>query len=159
MDKFAAPSSGDVTVARSAALLARGTQHLRVAANRFVRVGGNALLLADYNRDATIERNEFAWTGDNAIVLLGRTQGIDGTDGAQPRRTSVVNNLVRELGIFCKQTAAVFSALSAQVSDSLSVARFLDERVLVVRFTSAAMCSSTDRARRCASTTALAGVI
>jgi hypothetical protein len=38
------------------------------------------------------------FSGDNAIVQMGTTDGIDGTNGEQPRGTLIEGNLIHELG-------------------------------------------------------------
>lgn len=54
------------------------------------------------------------WIGDSAMVAWGYTNGIDGTDGEQPRFTKVIGNLIHELGHFTKQASAWFQAKTAQ---------------------------------------------
>lgn len=61
-----------------------------------------------YHRDATIRRSSFEWLGENGVVLWGRTQGIDGTDGNQPRGTTISENIFRELGVWEKQSSPFF---------------------------------------------------
>jgi hypothetical protein len=46
-------------------------------------------------------------------VLL-HLQGIDGTDGNQPRFTSVISNVAREIGHFEKQTSMYTQGKSCQ---------------------------------------------
>ena len=71
-------------------------------------------------RNATISESEFAWIGDSAIASWGYTQGIkgiygvgwDGTDGNHPRYNQIINNFVREIGIWEKQSSFYFQAKS-----------------------------------------------
>lgn len=42
------------------------------------------------------------------MAAWGYTEGIDGTNGDQPRFTQVLNNVFREMGIFEKQSYAWF---------------------------------------------------
>ena len=66
-------------------------------------------------------RNEFSYTGDNAMSSFGSTgrclyqncsvklnynSGVDGRPGNQPRYTHIVGNLVREVGMWQKQSGA-----------------------------------------------------
>jgi len=80
----------------------------------FERLDGNALILSGYNRNATIQNSEFKWIGDSAMVAWGYSQGIDGTDGNQPRFTNIIGNIVHELGLFEKQSSPWFQAISCQ---------------------------------------------
>ena len=57
----------------------------------------------------------------NFLVLWGDTDGFDGTAGTQPRFTTVEHNLVREIGIYEKQSSFVFSAKSCQNTISSNV--------------------------------------
>ena len=108
-----------------------GTRDLLIDGCHFDRLDGIGLYLAGFNRNATIRNSEFSWIGDTAIALWGRTksvmvpadaaghaflvEGIDGTNGEQPRGTNIIANIVRELGHYSKQAAPFFQAKSAQV--------------------------------------------
>jgi len=45
--------------------------------------------LGRYNRRTNITNNQFSWLGQNAIASWGRTNYNDGTNGDQPRFTTV----------------------------------------------------------------------
>jgi hypothetical protein len=79
-------------------------------------VCSNALFLYGHHRDAVISGNEFVWTGDNAIVLQGESAGVSGIAQTHPMRTLISGNLIHELGIFCKQTSAIFQAITSQTT-------------------------------------------
>lgn len=79
------------------------------------RLDGNGLVISGYNRNATILNNEFAWIGDSPMVAWGYSEGIDGTNGDQPRFTYVGGNIARELGHFEKQASPWFQAITCQV--------------------------------------------
>jgi hypothetical protein len=82
-----------------------------------------------YNRNATISKNDVSWNGDTAFAAWGITGkcvnekcdkkldwpvGPDGRNGEQPRGTRVIGNMVRELGIWQKQSSMWFQAVTAQ---------------------------------------------
>jgi hypothetical protein len=113
LDGYEVPSSGDVSISRSATLMLSGVEQATIEAVRFDAVGGNALNVLDYARDTLVDSCEFAWSGENAIALIGSARLIDGSDGQQPRGTRITRNLIRELGIFTKQCSAVFQSLAA----------------------------------------------
>ena len=116
------PSGGDWALQRTAAVFVEGAEGFVLDSCRLVRLDGNAVMLSSYVRDAVITRSEFAWTGATAIAQWGDTEGAgvpesygmgwDGRAGRQPRNTTVSLNLVRELGIWEKQSAAYFQAKS-----------------------------------------------
>ena len=92
----------------------------------FVRVDGNGIMLSGFNRNATIQNSHFAWIGNTAMASWGYTHeensseglpdgnGIDGTGGDQPRGTRVLHNIVREVGLYEKQSSCWFQAKSAE---------------------------------------------
>ena len=118
------PSGGDWALERMAALFLEGTEGLVVENCDFNRIGGNALMLSKYHRHATVSHNSFSWLGGTAIALWGWTDeltdggihGIDGTAGIFPRYTRITENVFREIGVWEKQSSAVFCAKSAQTS-------------------------------------------
>lgn len=99
---------------RSGAVFLEGTENVVVDACRFERLDGNAIVISGYNRNTTIQNSNFLWIGDSAMVAWGYTQGIDGTDGNQPRFTKISGNLAHEIGHFEKQASPWFQALSCQ---------------------------------------------
>jgi hypothetical protein len=109
---YEVPSGGDWSIHRGGTIFAEGTEGFQVVGCVFDSVGGNGLLISNYARNTSIAGNEFVWTGDSAIVVVGSTNLIDGTSGNQPIGTQVIGNLVHELGIWGKQTAAYFQALT-----------------------------------------------
>ena len=80
----------------------------------FHRLDNNAILLSGYTRHVTIAENEAVWLGMNFAAAWGDTDGHDGTNGNQPRFTTVKNNFVHEIGIYEKQSSMWFQAKSCQ---------------------------------------------
>ncbi len=118
------PSGGDWALERMGAVFLEGTAGLTVQACGWWRIGGNALMLSRRHTDATVEGNSFAWLGGSAVALWGWTDelrdggvhGVDGTGGFFPRRTTIAGNLFREIGVWEKQSSAVFQAKSAETT-------------------------------------------
>ena len=121
------PSGGDWALQRTAAVVVQGTEHISFDGCTFLRLDGNGVLVSGYARNTTITRSEFAWTGATAIAQWGDTSfgdnggdnavkgmGWDGRGGEQPRFTTISFNLIHELGIWEKQSAAYFQAKSCQ---------------------------------------------
>jgi len=123
------PSGGDWGLQRSGAVLFEGTEECAVSHCHINRVDGNGVFISNYNRNATVANNEFSWIGDSAIASWGSTgfclnenctdkmewrNGPDAREGLQPRGNRIVGNLVREIGIFQKQSSMYFQATSAQ---------------------------------------------
>ena len=109
---------------RRAALFFEGTENLGVEGCRFERLDGNAVMLSGYHRNASLIRNEVAWTGGTAFAGWGRTDeisdggmhGYDGTGGDFPQHTLIEGNVIRETGVFEKQSSCWFQAKTAQTT-------------------------------------------
>ena len=123
LDPHGMPSGGDWALQRSAAIYLTGTELCTVDNNLLTRLDGNGVFLSAYNRNATISNNEVSWHGDTAFAAWGNTGhcltescnetvpfpvGPDGRGGDQPRFTTVRGNLVREIGIWQKQSSMWF---------------------------------------------------
>ena len=121
LDLYEVPSGGDWSIHREGAVFAEGVEGLTIHSCRFDSPGGNGIFLSNYIRKTLIKNNEFFFTGDSAIASVGLTQLIDGTNGNQPRGNLIANNVMREIGIFGKQTSAYIQALTAQTTFSNNV--------------------------------------
>lgn len=129
MDPHGVPSAGDFAIARSAAVFLEGTRNVTISHCNFTRVDGNALMVSGHNRGAAVTQNTFSWIGDNAVVVWGRTnetaanplEGFDGTDGNHPQGTIVDGNVIREIGIYEKQSGWFFQAKAAETVVSNNV--------------------------------------
>ena len=121
LDPHGIPSGGDWGLERMGAVFVEGAEHFGFFGCVFERLDGNGIMLSGYNRYATVEDSEFAWIGSSAIASWGYTTGSpvpgmgpDGTGGTQPRFSQILNNFVRELGIWEKQSSFYFQAKSCQ---------------------------------------------
>ena len=88
---------------------------------------GNGVSINNYNRNTTVSNNEMSWVGDGAVASWGSTGvcldaqcnqtlkwgvGPDARGGNQPWGTHIVGNLVREIGLWQKQSSMYFQATS-----------------------------------------------
>jgi hypothetical protein len=121
MEPHGVPSGGDWALERLGALYFEGTEGLKVDHCLFERLDGNGLMLSGYNRAAAITNSHFAYTGGTAIAAWGRTDelsdngvhGYDATAGNIPQGTHVEGNIMRESGIWEKQSSCFFQAKTA----------------------------------------------
>ena len=74
-----------------------------------------AVVLSGYNRDARLTGNTFYLLGGSAVVLWGHETNGDGTDGNQPRRTTVSENFCHGQPAQCSEDLA-FAATEMIVS-------------------------------------------
>eukprot|EP00035_Acanthoeca_spectabilis_P019901 m.430160 g.430160 ORF g.430160 m.430160 type:complete len:990 (+) comp17121_c0_seq1:2833-5802(+) len=121
MDPHGVPSGGDWALERLGALFFEGTTGLSVDSCQFERLDGNGIMLSGFHRAAAITNSHFAWTGGSAIAAWGRTDelsdggvnGWDATKGDIPQGTRVEGNIMRESGIWEKQSSCFFQAKTA----------------------------------------------
>jgi hypothetical protein len=128
-DVHGMPSGGDWALQRSGAMLFEGTEQAAVDGNYLTSIDGNGIFLSNYNMNATISNNELAWVGDSAIAAWGSTGkclnkncsetlpwlvGPDARGGNQPTNTHVFGNLVREIGLWQKQSSMWFQATTSR---------------------------------------------
>lgn len=113
LEKHGVPSGGDWSLYRGAAVMLANTLGTTVKNSRFSRLDGTALMLTERTRQVTIESCEFEWLGESAMAAWGYTEEWDGRDGRQPRDTLIQYNIVREIGLFQKQSSAWFQAKSS----------------------------------------------
>ena len=113
MSDWSPPSGGDWSLHRGGALFLEGVTNVTVSECVFHRLDGNALFLSRFARNVTVERSDFAWIGESAVASWGETAGYDATGGEQPRGTLLQHNVMRELGIFQKQSSGWGQAKTA----------------------------------------------
>lgn len=116
MEDWGAPSGGDWSIHRGAAVFLEGVEEISITNCTFQRLDGNAVFLSRYTRGVTIDNNEFAWIGNNAMATWGDTNGYDATEGKFPQRTLVSNNWIHELGIYEKQSSGWGQAKTAMTT-------------------------------------------
>eukprot|EP00051_Salpingoeca_urceolata_P028110 m.485050 g.485050 ORF g.485050 m.485050 type:complete len:808 (-) comp23643_c0_seq1:142-2565(-) len=124
MNPHGVPSAGDWALERFSAVFLEGTEGVVIDGCNFTRLDGNAVMVSGYNRNATIQNSDFEFIGGNAVAAWGYTNetegeghpqaGVDGTDGNHPRYTNVISNMVREVGLYEKQSSFFVQAKTAQ---------------------------------------------
>ena len=112
--RWAPPSGGDWSLHRGGAVFVEGAERIDVDGCHFRRLDGNALFLSRYTRNVSVAHSTFEWIGDGAMATWGETDEYDATAGEQPRFTTVRANLVRELGLYEKQSSAWGQAKACQ---------------------------------------------
>lgn len=109
---YEAPSRGDWTIHRGGAVFMEGGEDCGIERCFFDAVGGNAVIINNYNRRIRVEGNKFTEAGDSAICLVGDKGSIQGTQRPFPAENTISNNLIHNCGVFGKQVAGVFIAIS-----------------------------------------------
>eukprot|EP00658_Telonema_sp_P-2_P049871 TRINITY_DN3795_c0_g1_i19.p1 TRINITY_DN3795_c0_g1~~TRINITY_DN3795_c0_g1_i19.p1 ORF type:complete len:842 (-),score=152.99 TRINITY_DN3795_c0_g1_i19:108-2633(-) len=115
MDEWGIPSGGDWALHRGGALFVQAAEKITIEHSQFTLLDGNAIFLSGYTRNVTIANCSFSFIGDNAMAAWGYTHGdaklptgvgINGTSGDQPRFSSILSNIVREIGMNERQSSA-----------------------------------------------------
>ncbi|CAE8664940.1 unnamed protein product, partial [Polarella glacialis] len=120
------PSGGDWALERFGAVFLQGTESVTISNCTFERLDGHGVMISGYNRNVTIADSDFGFIGGSAMASWGFTNetsgdghpgaGVDGTDGNHPRYTSVLRNLVHEVGLYEKQNSFYVQAKTAQTT-------------------------------------------
>ena len=126
------PSGGDWALAKTGAITLVGTEGVEVRDCLLTRLDGNGIFIGGYARNLTLSDNDFELLGGSAMCAWGDTSGAlnqngslpvlpwkigpDGRGGDQPRGCQVIGNVVREIGIWQKQSSAWFQAVTAQTT-------------------------------------------
>jgi hypothetical protein len=136
LEPYEAPSLGDWTIRRDGAVYLSGVERCEVQGCRFEPVGGNGVFVDGYARGVRVEGCLFAWTGESAVCLVGKSHLRSGVRsrcrycGCEhpwswgepspdiPSECVVHDNLIRDIGVFGKQTAGVFVSLASGVTVS-----------------------------------------
>lgn len=103
---WSAPSGGDWSLRRGGAIFIENASFITIRGCNFFRLDSNAIFLSRKTRYVLIQNNQFEWIGENAIATWGDTDGYDATAGNFPMYTLVEFNVMRELGIYEKQSSA-----------------------------------------------------
>ena len=114
MRRYSVVSEGDWAIYRGGAVTASHTTRCIVELCTFRSLGGNGLMLTGANTGAMIRYNEFFDIGDSAMAAVGDTRGMDGY--SEPRSanfTSIIGNVVHEIGLIGKQVAGWGQMLAA----------------------------------------------
>ena len=113
---YTVPSGGDWSFHDGGAVRLEGTERVRILSNAFSAPGGNGLQITAHNRATVVRGNHFAWTGASAIVSAGLGGGTPSGGPDFPEGTLIEGNLMREIGVYVKQSGAYYHGVSANVS-------------------------------------------
>jgi Right handed beta helix region len=107
MGDWSVPSGGDWALHRGGAIFMEDVDNITIRDCTFRRLDGNAVFLSRRTRNVAIRRSIFEWLGENAIALWGQTDGYNATKREFPIGTIIEGNVMRELGIYQKQSSGV----------------------------------------------------
>jgi len=113
---YEVPSGGDWSVHRGGSIYVENSENVTLSLMTFDQVGGNAVLFSNHVAWSTVADCEFIYPGDSAIVLLGSTEGLDGSSPTYPNHNFILRNHMHETGVYGKQTSCFAQQLSANTT-------------------------------------------
>jgi hypothetical protein len=113
MSTWSVPSGGDWSIHRGGAIFIEDADNIEISNCEFSRLDGNAIFLSRRTRNVSIVRNKFEWIGESTIALWGETDGFNATNAIFPMFTNIEENVMREVGIYQKQSSGVFISKAA----------------------------------------------
>ena len=108
------PSGGDWALHRGGSVFVENAENVVISDSIFRRLDGNAMFLSGRTRNVTIRRNLFEWLGESAIATWGHTNDYDATGENFPMHTMIEGNVMREVGIYQKQSSGFAQAKAAK---------------------------------------------
>lgn len=131
LDEYSIPSFGDWAIVRNGAIYFNGAEHCVIEDCFIDAVGGNAIFADQYNRGLVIKDNLITECGESAIAIVGATMVTRDQSYTCPycgnvhswnflphtdqysRECFISNNKIHDIGVYGKQTAGVFMAVTA----------------------------------------------
>jgi hypothetical protein len=113
---FTAPSGGDWSFHDGGMVRLAGTEGCSVLSCVFSAPGGTGLQVSEHNRATVVRGNHFAWSGSSSITLAGLGGGTPTGGPDFPEGTLVEGNLLREIGVYVKQSGGVYQGVSANTT-------------------------------------------
>jgi hypothetical protein len=117
-ESYDIPSNGDWALYRGGTLFFEGTVHCTVEDCAFMDLGGNAIFFNGHNRNNRVANAYFTRLGESAVCFVGNFNTTNGTQKNFPFQCTVSNCCMHHLGIYGKQVAGVFIAVSSRITVS-----------------------------------------
>ena len=106
------PSGGDWSLHRGGAVYLENAVDVGFSGMSFDQVGGNGLVMSDYVRNCSVRASTFWRTGDSAVIMVGSTQGNNGTAETFPAFNALSSLWIDTVGVAMKQTSCVFNGVT-----------------------------------------------
>ncbi|RMD84775.1 MAG: PDZ domain-containing protein [Lentisphaerae bacterium] len=142
MEPYSDLARGDWAIHRGGAVYFHKASHCRIEDCHIEQVGGNAVFVDGFNREIHISGCLIEDTGDSAVCFVGRPDAVrnyqtwerpcaritDFKPGPKspnyPARCSVRNCILRDVGVYGKQTSGVIVSMAMEITiDHCSIYR------------------------------------
>lgn len=120
---YTVPTAGDWSLRAAAAVEVDGGADVLLHACSWLRVGGNGLLVTGAARNVTVTDGTFLLPGSSGVVVLGRVPRANGTapEAGVPSGVTISRSVFEGIGVYGKQSSALFVSLACNVELSDSV--------------------------------------
>jgi hypothetical protein len=139
MEVYEDLARGDWSIHRGGAVFMEGAIDCAVKDCLFDSIGGNGVFINHFNRRNMVTGCKFERTGESAVCLVGAREAVrmyqtwlDVASGYSPEPDQnpgpliddypdscvISNNIIRDIGIYGKQTAGVFISMSRRITVS-----------------------------------------
>lgn len=130
--RYERPLRGDWGMVRAGALFFENAANISVKNCRFALLGGNAVMMSGYNENHMVDNNDFIDIGASPVLIMGKQSAArdpstwDGNNHKTvisdfepgprnedyPRKITISNNYMTNIGIYEKQSAGVCISIS-----------------------------------------------
>ena len=118
MQPYASPAAGDWSVRLAGAVVVDGAAGASFSGCTWRRVDGNALLITGAAREDAIDSCDFYKPGGSAVAVVGFLPRANASDdgSAFPAGVAVTSSIFEGIGVYGKQTSALFVSVACNVS-------------------------------------------
>jgi hypothetical protein len=118
MQPYASPAAGDWSIRLAGAVVVDGAADVSFSACLFRRVGGNGLLVTGSASNTAVDSCDFYLPGGSGIAVVGFIPRSNASEegAAFPAGIQITQSIFEGIGVYGKQTSAVFVSVACNVS-------------------------------------------
>ena len=105
LESYEAPSGGDWSVHRGAAVFLQGAENISFSGMRFDQLEGNGVFFSNHVKHSEVVDCDFWRTGDSAVLAVGSTKLSNATASEYPSLNTIARNWIDTLGVNMKQVS------------------------------------------------------
>jgi len=123
MEKYYVGAPGDWSVRRSGAVIIDSAANASVIGCVWNRTNGNSLLITGSSQNTFVEECDFYIPGGCGIAVVGYAprSNVDDPDASIPANIVITSSIFEGIGVYGKQTSALFTTVAGAVTLSDSV--------------------------------------